>query len=375
MLLLLLLLPWPLSSHVHCALKILLQYPSYFKCQSFQKKNSIPSTYTAVFCKIASRRDCLLSPFPPPRLIHPLLSHHHISVSGSVDMAESLNNERPDATGTTLMANLNSPSIADESFSLDPDLSLYTNTEFYDFDSGQNTDFQPQATTANVEAPITASPADLTSTQVHSPSLGVISDFFADIGNINFNIGDLASAYPLPQMPATNLSSMPSINVNVPAPSPAPAAGAPGYTPTFTRPAATTRANVRRETDSSNVDRTPEEQSRVAAEEDKRRRNTAASARFRVKKKQREQALERSAKELTEKNQILEQRVQQLETECKWLRNLLTEKTGDSSVDFAKLFKVMKEGGSTQSAGKKQSKRSTSIKEEEVVSVESRTTT
>ena len=38
-----------------------------------------------------------------------------------------------------------------------------------------------------------------------------------------------------------------------------------------------------------------EEQSRSMAEDDKRRRNTAASARFRVKKKQREQALEKRA--------------------------------------------------------------------------------
>ncbi len=57
-----------------------------------------------------------------------------------------------------------------------------------------------------------------------------------------------------------------------------------------------------------------EEQTRRAAEEDKRRRNTAASARFRVKKKQREQALEKSAKEMTDKVTALEGRIQQLET-------------------------------------------------------------
>lgn len=71
-----------------------------------------------------------------------------------------------------------------------------------------------------------------------------------------------------------------------------------------------------------------EEASRVAAEEDKRRRNTAASARFRVKKKQREQALERTAKEMTEKVTVLEGRIQQLETENKWLKNMILEKNG-----------------------------------------------
>jgi hypothetical protein len=67
---------------------------------------------------------------------------------------------------------------------------------------------------------------------------------------------------------------------------------------------------------------------RVAAEEDKRRRNTAASARFRVKKKQREQALEQTAKEMSDKAARLEQKVQQLETENAWLKGLITEKSG-----------------------------------------------
>jgi len=66
--------------------------------------------------------------------------------------------------------------------------------------------------------------------------------------------------------------------------------------------------------------------SRVAAEEDKRRRNTAASARFRVKKKQREQALERTAKEMTDRVKQLEAKIAQLEMENQWLKNLIVEK-------------------------------------------------
>lgn len=81
-----------------------------------------------------------------------------------------------------------------------------------------------------------------------------------------------------------------------------------------------------------------EEASRLAAEEDKRRRNTAASARFRVKKKQREQALERSAKEMSDKVAALEGRINQLETENKWLKNLITEKN-ESKEDIAALWK------------------------------------
>ncbi|KAK4984034.1 hypothetical protein LTR66_008627 [Elasticomyces elasticus] len=77
-----------------------------------------------------------------------------------------------------------------------------------------------------------------------------------------------------------------------------------------------------------------EDTSRVAAEEDKRRRNTAASARFRVKKKQREAALEKSAREMTEKMQRLEARVGQLEMENKWLKGLIIEK-GATGVEEA----------------------------------------
>jgi hypothetical protein len=71
-----------------------------------------------------------------------------------------------------------------------------------------------------------------------------------------------------------------------------------------------------------------DESVRGAAEEDKRRRNTAASARFRVKKKQREQALEQTAKEMQDRAARLEQKVQQLETENAWLKGLITEKSG-----------------------------------------------
>jgi len=74
-----------------------------------------------------------------------------------------------------------------------------------------------------------------------------------------------------------------------------------------------------------------DENARVAAEEDKRRRNTAASARFRIKKKQREQALEQSQKEAQEKVAKLEATIQQLQTENAWLKGLITEKNGGKS--------------------------------------------
>lgn len=69
-----------------------------------------------------------------------------------------------------------------------------------------------------------------------------------------------------------------------------------------------------------------QEAARVAAEEDKRRRNTAASARFRIKKKQRDQAIEKAAKEMAERVEALEKKISTLELENRWLRNLLVEK-------------------------------------------------
>jgi len=61
-------------------------------------------------------------------------------------------------------------------------------------------------------------------------------------------------------------------------------------------------------------------------EEDRRRRNTLASARFRVKLKERGKALEMSLKETQEKIKTLEQNIERLEMENKWLKELLVEK-------------------------------------------------
>jgi len=68
-----------------------------------------------------------------------------------------------------------------------------------------------------------------------------------------------------------------------------------------------------------------DENARAAAEEDKRRRNTLASARFRAKKKMREQALEKDAKEMTAKIEKMEGRIKELELENKWLRGLVVQ--------------------------------------------------
>ena len=66
----------------------------------------------------------------------------------------------------------------------------------------------------------------------------------------------------------------------------------------------------------------------LTAAEDKRRRNTAASARFRAKKKEREAALERRSKELEMRVGELERECEALRRENGWLKGLVVGVTG-----------------------------------------------
>jgi hypothetical protein len=93
-----------------------------------------------------------------------------------------------------------------------------------------------------------------------------------------------------------------------------------------------------------------DENARVAAEEDKRRRNTAASARFRVKKKERERALEQSQKEAAERVAKLEATIQQLQTENLWLKGLITEKNESSTEELKALISKRDQAASERSS-------------------------
>ncbi|KAI0256351.1 hypothetical protein BJV78DRAFT_1171261 [Lactifluus subvellereus] len=66
----------------------------------------------------------------------------------------------------------------------------------------------------------------------------------------------------------------------------------------------------------------------LTAAEDKRRRNTAASARFRLKKKEREAALEKKSKELEIRVTELERECEGLRRENGWLKGLVVGVTG-----------------------------------------------
>ncbi|KAJ1985296.1 hypothetical protein H4R34_000117 [Dimargaris verticillata] len=147
----------------------------------------------------------------------------------------------------------------------------------------------------------------------------------------------VAHSFPTNSTHRSAMAAFPTILPNHAVPKP-PAAATPSPTKATTKPSSDGEATGGVPThNSSSVHETssakgkteqPNETDHVA-EEDKRRRNTAASARFRAKKKLREQAMERTAKEMTAKVEMLEKRVRGLETENKWLRGLITEKNPD----------------------------------------------
>ncbi|KAK4188814.1 hypothetical protein QBC35DRAFT_514493 [Podospora australis] len=218
------------------------------------------------------------------------------------------------------------------------DLALFTNTQFYDFETGQNTDFQAHAVKPEtIQSPI----EDVTSAESIMGDFPAGFDFMAAAGDFSF--GDYSSTYTSPTVPAfpDSLGTLQPIQPNPQSayPSSIPQQHQPGYVLSAPPLVRGEKRKAAEPISPPNRMLSFEDASRVAAEEDKRRRNTAASARFRIKKKQREQALEKSAKEMTDKVTALEGRISALETENKWLKSLVTEKHGDKQELLEKFFK------------------------------------
>jgi hypothetical protein len=183
--------------------------------------------------------------------------------------------------------------------------------------------------------------------------LGNITDFQTDLNGVN--------SQPMP-VQNTSYQNVPSVPQVAPNAAPAPDARvtahqnvAPAPVPDMSAAAAAAAGPKRKHTQKS-TQASAEEAARNIAEEDKRRRNTAASARFRVKKKMREQALERSLKETNDKNDALEARVSQLELENHWLRGLIMEKNGNEERDenaekaISDMFKAFMASQKTESS-------------------------
>ncbi|KAF5583586.1 regulatory cys-3 [Fusarium subglutinans] len=250
----------------------------------------------------------------------------------------------------------------EEPFNMEEDLALFTNTQFFDFETNQTTDYQAQPLKVDIEAAQSTSPSD---GMTPAPSVvGDINPSSFDFIQGDFSFPDFTSTYPSTPLNgfADGAQNFPSMQPNAPA----------GYQPVQQQQQAShynQQATPQPSTEKHGSESGPgagrgslnfEEASRHAAEEDKRRRNTAASARFRIKKKQREQALEKSAKEMSEKVSVLESKVQQLEMENKWLKNLLVEKNEGND----EIVTLWKEFAASKSTDKPESKAKSAVKEE-----------
>lgn len=71
----------------------------------------------------------------------------------------------------------------------------------------------------------------------------------------------------------------------------------------------------------------------------KRKRNTAASARFRIKKKLKEKQMEQQARDLQEKLTALEKKMKALEMENKCLKQLILQKNEEKNCDLLESIK------------------------------------
>lgn len=241
-------------------------------------------------------------------------------------------NSRKGPNVSRYIANLNTvgDNAPNDEFLAQDDLSLFATTDFFDFDMGDGISGMPPA--SDLDNTLRAARKQSSASwQDPSNQEFLNNDFaFPDLSNFNPLATGPNAAFPTANFPIQQPITSPSTATS----------------PTVS--ASTPKAGEKRKLNAiSDLAANPasmDENARMAAEEDKRRRNTAASARFRIKKKQREQALEKTAKEMTEKAQMLETKVQQLEMENKWLKSLITEKNDIGKGGFEELYEKFTKG-------------------------------
>ncbi|KAL2833294.1 hypothetical protein BDW59DRAFT_77844 [Aspergillus cavernicola] len=228
-------------------------------------------------------------------------------------------------------------------FNLDSELSLFTNTEFFDFDRLGDLNIPSFEPVEDNKHKVNQNP-DMEFLDMLGDGFGNVDDFTAPnlnsmnnssmpVQNAQFHAAQQQQPSRLPNARVPMDRSSPNSSPTTSSPSQASiAAPSPSTATSPTTPAPGPKRKSTQKIPAMSV----EEAARVVAEEDKRRRNTAASARFRVKKKMREQSLEKTVKDTSEKNAALEARVTALELENQWLKNLITEKNGKSAEEGKK---------------------------------------
>lgn len=180
--------------------------------------------------------------------------------------------------------------MADDTLSLDDNLTVSMDSQVFNFDSDQDTNVQAPPVKVGIGG--------------QSAATSVMGDLAGlELMSADFNFNNFTGHYPAPT-PAVYAAPDP-------------------------RQQLVSQISDDGELDVSHNAARPmsfEEVPQVAVEEDKRRRNTTASARSRVKKKQKTQAVEESVKANREKVEVLEGRVKELEAENTWLKDLILEK-------------------------------------------------
>ncbi|KAG8715869.1 hypothetical protein FRC09_016232 [Ceratobasidium sp. 395] len=189
--------------------------------------------------------------------------------------------------------------------------------------------------------PASSSTSIVPPTQQQPPQFD-FARFFAEFGLAANTDGSILSGAPgLPGLAQANFAAPPAIAPTLaapPAPAPTPAtsnAVSPSASETPAAPLAKRARTTKTPTpaassssDTSFPDPQPDLSTPLTPSEDKRRRNTAASARFRLKKKEREVALDARAHALEERVTELERECEGLRRENGWLRGLVVGVTG-----------------------------------------------
>ena len=208
-------------------------------------------------------------------------------------------------------------------------------THSVEYDEEDDPDDGQPAQPDNHDNVVMADPVPVPPAQPHTASrpLGAfdLSSFLAGFGIDPFMVPPMQSASSAPSL-AQILSLYPHATYPPP---PAPASTEPS-----SHLAAAKRPRVRRssvaagandhtsDNDIGSPEPVPDIGTPLTAAEDKRRRNTAASARFRLKKKEREAALEKKSKELEIRVTELERECEGLRRENGWLKGLVVGVTG-----------------------------------------------
>ncbi|GAA5825054.1 hypothetical protein JCM10212_000139 [Sporobolomyces blumeae] len=285
---------------------------------------AVPSTdLAALSMPLPSRLDGLNHLFPDPTsfvttaatsTLPPLLLDELVSAQHSLDMWTSTVFHQ-DSPASTPFA-LHSPAIVGGTSSA----SVPASTDSYDWST-----LYPQ-----LGYPVSSSTAEPTNPVVPHPLYASAAATTVSPASTLPTL-PASDAFPprRPSLPAYSSSiSLPETNSTASrAPTPASVPASPHPTrPSRPRRNARSRQGAESLPDEESASTPREAMTPEAYEEDKRRRNTEASARFRAKKKQRNEALQNSTAELRDKVARLEKERDALATQNKWLRDIVSEK-------------------------------------------------